>query len=173
MPGSREKGKIARGEWAKITARYQAGDTIAQLGRDYGCTGPAIRYIIKRAGAFRAAAEGDSGDSSSGLRVRMLAPRAELGGLALRAPRPTSAVARALGHEIGKRVSADIASFLVALDEAVVSPQNAAGLQDTTDRLMRSVARVHLELDRLVADEQTPKSGPAVTAQRVSAKRNI
>jgi hypothetical protein len=175
MPGSREKGKIARSEWSKIVARYEAGDTIAQLGRDYGCTGPAIRYIIKRTGAFHATAEGDRTVSPSSQRGRLPTPRAELGGSRVRASPPASAaVARALGHEMGKRVSADIASFLVALDQAVVggSPQHVADLQETTDRLMRSIARVRLELDRLVADEKMPKSARAITAQSAGARRS-
>ena len=50
MAGTREKGKIPHGEWAKILARYRGGETIARIGRDYGCTPPAIRYIIKRSG---------------------------------------------------------------------------------------------------------------------------
>jgi hypothetical protein len=164
MPTPREKGKIARSEWPKIVARFQAGDTIAQLGRDYGCTGPAIRYIIKRTGAL---AEGARGDSAPSQRPRIPPPLGVL--------RPVSpAATRALGHEIGKRVSADIASFLVALDQVVVegTPQSAAELQETTDRLMRSIARVRLELEGLAANGRMSKSARAVTAQSVSAKRN-
>jgi hypothetical protein len=40
--------KIPQGEWNAIAARYQAGDSISQIARSYGCTPPAIHYILKR-----------------------------------------------------------------------------------------------------------------------------
>ncbi len=50
-----QKVKIPQGEWPQILAKY-AGETIAQIGRDYGCTALAIRYIIRRSGGSRAEA---------------------------------------------------------------------------------------------------------------------
>src|SRR6266478_4373823 len=55
MANPRTKGKIPHGEWPQILAKYARGETIAQIGRDYGCTAPAIRYIIRRSGKLKGA----------------------------------------------------------------------------------------------------------------------
>jgi hypothetical protein len=173
MSGAREKGKIARSEWSKIVARYQAGDSIAQLGRDYGCTAPAIRYIIKRTGAFRAAEEGERAELAPSQKARVSASEERIGGPPGRVAHTMRAAdERVLGAELRERVSADIASFLVALDQVVEgSAKSAVELQDATDRLMRSTARVRLELERLLAREQASKPARAIKAQSVAAVR--
>lgn len=43
------KGRIPQSEWPAILARHQQGETISGIARDYGVTGPAIRYIVKKA----------------------------------------------------------------------------------------------------------------------------
>jgi hypothetical protein len=40
--------KIPQGEWNAIAARYQNGASISEIARSYGCTPPAIHYILKR-----------------------------------------------------------------------------------------------------------------------------
>lgn len=40
--------KIPQGEWNTIAARHDRGETIARIAQDYGCTAPAIHYILKR-----------------------------------------------------------------------------------------------------------------------------
>lgn len=40
--------KIPQGEWSAIAARHAQGETIAKIAQDYGCTAPAIHYILKR-----------------------------------------------------------------------------------------------------------------------------
>lgn len=40
--------KIPQGEWDAIAARHARGETIARIAYDYGCTAPAIHYILKR-----------------------------------------------------------------------------------------------------------------------------
>ena len=42
--------KIPQGEWTAIAARYQNGESISKIARSYGCTPPAIHYILKRNG---------------------------------------------------------------------------------------------------------------------------
>ncbi len=42
--------KIPQGEWTAIAARYQNGESISKIARSYGCTPPAIYYILKRNG---------------------------------------------------------------------------------------------------------------------------
>ncbi len=40
--------KIPQGAWSAIAARYQNGESISAIARSYGCTPPAIHYILKR-----------------------------------------------------------------------------------------------------------------------------
>lgn len=40
--------KIPQGDWKAIAARYSKGESISSIARDYGCTPPAIHYILKR-----------------------------------------------------------------------------------------------------------------------------
>src|SRR6185437_13928674 len=48
MSNPREKGKIPHSEWPEIHMRYGKGESLASIARDYRCTAPAIRYIVKR-----------------------------------------------------------------------------------------------------------------------------
>src|ERR1700760_4844812 len=52
--------KIPQGEWSAIAARYAKGETISRIARSYGCTPPAIHYILKR-GKLRAAQNPEQG----------------------------------------------------------------------------------------------------------------
>ena len=40
--------KIPQGEWSAIAARYAKGESISRIAQSYGCTPPAIYYILKR-----------------------------------------------------------------------------------------------------------------------------
>ena len=40
--------KIPHGEWNAIAARYAKGESITRIAQSYGCTPPAIHYILKR-----------------------------------------------------------------------------------------------------------------------------
>jgi len=40
--------KIPQGEWSAIAARYAKGESITRIALSYGCTPPAIHYILKR-----------------------------------------------------------------------------------------------------------------------------
>lgn len=148
MAAKREKGKIPHAEWPNILAKYGKGETMAQIGREYGCTAPAIRYIIKRSGLLKGGA-GDErapkGDGPSRQHDPAAAP-------AMVMPSWRASHGHVLGPELRQRVSGDVASFLVALDHAVLqgSLESVANLQEATDRLMRSTARTRLELEQLL-----------------------
>jgi hypothetical protein len=43
-----EMSKIPQGEWSAIAARYENGESISGIARNYDCTPPAIHYILKR-----------------------------------------------------------------------------------------------------------------------------
>jgi hypothetical protein len=186
MANTREKGKIARSEWAEINARYQRGEAIAQIARDYHCTAPAIRYIVKRSaglgdavGAMPAReeaelpAEAERSSVAGGAETSSVLPlgRRKAERLARGTGKPGQHL---LGMELRNRVAGDIASFLVALDHAVLegSLESIAELQDASDRLMRSTARTRLELDRLLdqhgvaADELRAAKGVVRSVRR-------
>jgi len=160
VASTREKGKIAREEWPKIVSRYSDGETIASIGRGYGCTAPAIRYIIKRSGmlkreigAHRSSPTARSTTSTDSTADGAAKPLLS-GGL------PGVAVLRrmdrsVLDADVRKRVSGDLATFLVALDHVVAdgSINNLANLRDATDCLMRSIARTRLEVERLLGSD--------------------
>ncbi len=62
--------KIPQGEWSAIAARYEKGELISGIARGYGCTPPAIHYILKRhrqlpATAIRPSARGQSAVASA------------------------------------------------------------------------------------------------------------
>jgi len=44
--------KIPQGEWNAIAQRYSKGETLSSIARHYGCTPPAIHYIVKRVKAL-------------------------------------------------------------------------------------------------------------------------
>ena len=160
-------GKIPRDEWPKILARYNGGETIASIGRAYRCTAAAIRYIVKRSGKLKDEAGGRRAPSGSRSSVPQRAIQLNArspAGAELALPRASAAPldagpagraegAQALGPELRRRVRSDINSFLVALDQVVLdrSPQNLFNLEEATDRLMRSIARTRLELERLLS----------------------
>jgi hypothetical protein len=158
MANLREKGKIPRSEWPNILARYGKGETIAQIGRDYNCTAPAIRYIIKRSGRLKTAADrertavtGDTWRQQAAARRRELSTSVQANAHIAVVPSERAAE-HVLGLELRQRVSGDVASFLVALDQVVLdgSLESVSNLQEATDRLMRSAARTRLELERLL-----------------------
>jgi hypothetical protein len=145
MAGKREKGKIPRGEWPNIQARYNKGETMAQLARAYECTAPAIRYILKPSGV-------PGGELSHGS-----AARPEVSSTVTVVPSCRRIHDQVLGPELHQRISGDVASFLVALDYVDLegSPASVANLQEATDGLMRSAARTRLELERLLSGRHT------------------
>jgi hypothetical protein len=160
MANPRTKGKIPHGEWPRILAKYAGGETIAQIGRDYGCTAPAIRYIIRRSASFTDGG-GDKGPSSGRkvLQARPSRPPTSPSGGAARRSLPHRASADGcgareslLGTQLVTRVTGDVVSFLAALDHAVLegSLESLAVLQDAIDALMRSAARTRIELGRIL-----------------------
>lgn len=40
--------KIPQGQWSAIAARHAQGESISRIAQSYGCTPPAIHYILKR-----------------------------------------------------------------------------------------------------------------------------
>ena len=57
MERSSKRGKIPQSDWPLIMARYEAGETLASIARTYGCSPPAISYVVSRSRARQNGAE--------------------------------------------------------------------------------------------------------------------
>ncbi len=60
MERSSKRGKIPQQDWPSIMARYEAGETLANIARTYDCSPPAISYIVSRSRARGAAPTPDA-----------------------------------------------------------------------------------------------------------------
>ena len=161
MAKPREKGKIPHQDWPAIRTRYGAGETLASIARDYGCTGPAIRYIVNRPAGADAPVAGTARRASRSLdgrpaERRQAAHEETAPARAEEAPIPADArpgaapSASAIDPDLRRRVSSEIASFLAVFDSFLTenSPESCDELLDATDRLMRVAARTRIELER-------------------------
>jgi hypothetical protein len=97
--------KIPQGEWSAIAARYAKGESITRIAQSYGCTPPAIHYILKR-GKQRAAQypqQRVNGKSDSAMTFPSEPRNAT-------APEPSRAVERRGGEEngIGRLVPSEV-----------------------------------------------------------------
>ncbi len=141
MAARRGGRKIEQEEWPTIAARRLAGETLASIARSYGCTAPAIRYILRReaAAATRGAAE-----------ASVRPPEGEAG--ARTEPPAGKGFRRVAGIDaaLRERVNSDISAFLVAFDAAFVSDtvENRRALLAATDRLLHAGALTRIALER-------------------------
>lgn len=173
MANLREKGKIPRKEWPRILSRYAGNETIAQIARDYGCTAPAIRYIIKRAGMLKRDG-GAEGPASKQKNLPSPPPARSKASSRPNHQRNAAAVpahvsttvgdgtgSRLLGPELCARVTGDVVSVLAALDRAVVESSIASleVLVDAVDSLMRSAARMRIELGKIRTGDEAAARG--------------
>lgn len=168
MRNAREKGKIPTTERPRILAKYAAGEKIAHIARDYGCTPAAIRYILNRSNqqqeavadgvttrteespqvAGRAATRGEEALRAPARPQRRPLPRAGSGRYAL------SSIGQhcLLDTDLYTRVTGDVVAFLAALDRTASegSLESLESLREAIERLMRSAARTSLEVGRLL-----------------------
>jgi hypothetical protein len=167
MATTREKGKIDHAEWPAIIARHTGGETLASIARSYGCTAPAIRYIVNRqarasqadnktlrSAAAAAAREvaANSGQTASGQQsenVSVSKANAAARNDVIEMPgRPTRS---GIDRQLRELVNSDIAVFLVTFDAALLknSSDNRNALLEATDRLLRAGARTRIALERM------------------------
>lgn len=169
----RARGKIRHEEWPKINERFQRGETLAEIARIYGCTSPAIRYILGRIGNGRAnqmvsrgaepaAYEQDTERSSRAARTASLAQSTGRGNAAM----------SSAGNEIWSRINNDIATFLAAMDGLFSgdSDKNYENLLKATDRLLWASARTRLEVERVLAERRAPGERRKVTASTTTTR---
>ncbi len=159
MANAREKGKIPHGDWSAIRTRHAAGESLASIARDYGCTGPAIRYIINRP-TDHPASNGDAREEAAPPPAAASVPAPAPESVT---PDPAPARSPGIDPELRWRVSSEIASFLTEFDSFLTSdsPARYDALLAATDRLMRIAARTHIELERARAADQTARTAKA------------
>lgn len=196
MAQRREKGKIPHSEWSAIRTRHAAGESLASIARDYGCTGPAIRYIVNRPSGGTAPAptspdkalpENRSGESSDIGRVESSRPPAAaeatpasarpnpVGGNPVGGHRDSGVGASSIPPDLRWRVSSEIASFLAVFDSFLSdnSPETYDELLGATDRLMRVAARTRIELERARATAEPNRVQETRPAARGSRSRAV
>jgi hypothetical protein len=162
MVSKREKGKIDHAEWALIMARHNGGETFASIARSYGCTAPAIRYIVNRQARQPGAETGASPATAVGVldgRTLRAATGAGLVPSRRHDDKPGASsdpLARSgIDRQLREQVNSDIAAFLVAFDAALLknSMGTRAALLEATDRLLRAGARTRITLEQMTADD--------------------
>ena len=121
-------------EWPSIAARHQQGESLASIARAYGCTAPAISYILRRL-ATSERQRGVPAPEPPVARLRVLEGTGE----------------KRLDPQLRERVHSDISAFLVAFDAACdsLTGETSGHLLEATDRLLRAAARTRIELERL------------------------
>jgi Meckel syndrome type 1 protein len=165
--------KIPQGAWGAIAARYENGESISAIARSYGCTPPAIHYILKRnrqrppqaarrwvqppligTTAPDPPAAGKSERDAAAVPANATAPSVTADaqtpdvGPDLRpsAPTPTPG----LDTELHRRAEAAIEMFRSSFDAALTeaSPAVRERLRQAAADLMRVAARTTIVLDR-------------------------
>jgi hypothetical protein len=165
--------KIPQGEWSAIAARYAKGESITRIAQSYGCTPPAIHYILKRS-KQRAApnpehrfnGRSDSTAASPGEPLKSTAPeppraveqRGEENGIARLVP---SEVRPAAGPPLDpRRPSEPVAPMLSPRSQSTPPPRTAgrnsaftAGLDDELHgRAEAAIAAFRSSFDAALAE---------------------
>jgi hypothetical protein len=130
---STAKGKIARDQWPVIAARRRKGETFMSIAKTYGCTPPAIRYILARDPQETRSLSSAEKKNAPPDAVGPAEPRARDAGVGI-------------NSALRDRINGDIAAFLVAFDTVLdnSTPQTRRALIEATDRLMRAGARTRI-----------------------------
>lgn len=178
MKGATTRGKIPFSDRPTIVARYESGESIASISRSFGCTAPAIRYLIKRT---KGTLSRDNEANSRRIQAGSALPstfEAALGrkGISLPLRSIGKGGAGSFDRSLRDRISGDIAAFLVALDAATteLSRTNIETLVEATDSLLQACARTRMALDRLrtPASKVRPASvRPSKTSERPETNR--
>ena len=164
MPQVEPKRKIDHGELPAIIARHSTGESLASIARAYGCTPPAIRYIVRQERKSEAHGEDDHADAASASigheeepgrlhanSVSLLPPARPVG---FSATRPdVGSRKEGFDSSLREAMTLEVSALLVAFDAVVTRPSAEAvdQLRSATDRLLRAAARIRIELERVPA----------------------
>jgi transposase-like protein len=146
--------KIPQGEWNAIAARYAQGESISRIAQSYGCTPPAIHYILKR---IRQRAAAKLEQPLNGHAQTLPTPAREAG------QRPRSPEIAGSGRLIG---TVQQPSRLVSSERRTTPPQTAA-LQAGRDREIAPVQPPEAERNQPAFPPQQP--GKSRNTGRASA----
>jgi hypothetical protein len=126
MTGRTRGGKISPAEWPRIQSRYLAGDSLANIARDYGCTVRLIHEMLKEK-AERGAVGAEA--------------RVALHGGAFPGYR--------IDEVLRRRVTETMVTFLFSFDHVLKgnTKETTRDLQNATENLLRAAARVRLALE--------------------------
>ncbi len=172
-----EKGKIPHSEWGAIRTRFAGGESLASIARSFNCTAPAIRYIVNRRERAEGAEEKRAAEPAAPASTLLAGESPPKGDMTreIAQPQRPSEPQRTVSFDsssgVGQRITSEIAKFLVALDGVGtdLSERNLATLREATDRLLRAVARMRIELDRAATPERRGEpEGTSARAGRVS-----
>ncbi len=156
--------KIPQGEWSAIAARYANGETITRIAQRYGCTPPAIHYILKRhkqrSNGFDLPRQSRTQETPFTDPPEPKPPREEAARLP-RMPAPRGPSVAGLDDELLRRAEAAIAAFRLHYVLARTEGSAAArhDLRRAAADLMRVAARTTIVLDRAGAAIERAAAG--------------
>lgn len=124
MGERRKRQQLLPGDWPKVVHRYLSGHDAETIARDFGCTGVAVKRAIRQY-------LGHCGELMAGFGIATV-------GFSAVDPR------------LGSRVSRALIGFIEALDAARRAEDETSlqKLHDSSDQLMRAIARLRIELAR-------------------------
>jgi len=134
MQGRRTVGPIPPAEWPRIQSRYLAGDSLAKIARDYGCTVRLIQTILKK--------KAEAAHSASGAEARVAFRGQAFDGNGARGGYQLDAGLRS-------RVTDTMVAFLSSFDHVLsgYTQKDLQNLRGATEHLLRAAARVRLALE--------------------------
>jgi hypothetical protein len=144
--------KIARSEWPAIALRFANGESLASIGRSYGCSAPAVRYIVLKQApeAYAAVLERRRrpGRAPSADRAAELVATSRADD-AMREGPPVEN--DGFDRELRQQMKIDLSAFLLAFDAVVAggTSEDFQRLRECTDRLLHVAAWTRIELERV------------------------
>lgn len=146
-----QKRKIAREEWPEIASRFRNGESLASIGRSYGCSAPAVRYIVRKE-APEAYAQRQAAPRARPVARILAAGASEREVVQERRPERQST----FDPEFRKKITGEVSEFLVAVDAVTAggTPEDFERLRNVTDRVLRLAAWTRVELERITKERQ-------------------
>jgi hypothetical protein len=154
------KGKIHRDQWPEIVRRRATGESFAGIGRDYGCSAPAMRYIVNqfRRSILSAAGPAENAALSPPLPLYPRGPRYPKSRSTERQLAPSPELEPASNNDgllAAQHAATDVARFLGAVDAILFdqSQKNLVALLTATEQLMFLAARIHQGVESLLGQQ--------------------
>ena len=168
--------KIPQGEWTAIATRYAQGESISAIARTYGCTPPAIHYILKN-NRRRLAQPSDQRLQETVPRVRELG-----GGAPAPATLPKARNGQAMDHANESAATQHSPSLPAAAPirterHAATMPQQpfrpASAGSDRLDSELHDRAEAAIEIFRSCFDAALAEGSPRERARLREAASNL